>query len=249
MKPDLSHTSFIIHYRKDHDDRFYNFKTILNFLETSIISHEVIIINDDKEMSDEFYNLVSKFPNCKIIFYKNSGVYKRPLAFKKAAKLATGSVLCFYDVDVLIEPIFLKMAQDSILLDHADHVYPYNGTFINILKKDIEAIESFNFETFKKYVTSTEVGHVNDNLEICSTTSFGGVYLISKPSYIKMGEHDERFIGWGFEDNEFYNRSKRFNRICRVMIPDAFCWHINHQGTIRMDNPHLNDNFNLTFNS
>lgn len=247
MKADLKETSFIIHYRYDSEDRFYNLKTILNFFDSRIDYHELFLVNDDAEFDPELQDLLKSFPDVKVVFIKNEEVYKRPLCFKLAAGLSTGKVLCFYDIDVLIKPNILERSQKSIIDGVADHVYPYNGMFINLLKNNISAIENYDFEKFESYLISQELGYVNDDMEVASNASMGGVYLISKEAYNRMGQHDERFLGWGFEDNEFYNRSSKVNTIGRITTPDAVCWHIDHKNPIRMENPFIQQNAQLAY--
>jgi hypothetical protein len=144
-KYNLTETSFIIHFRRDSDDRIFNLKCILNYFNTYIDYKELFIINDDSELDHELENLQKKYPKISIGFFKNDDIYQRTLCFNKIATIATGKVLCFYDTDVLVKPECLQHAQKLILNGSLDHVYPYNGLFVDVKKEHRELLVDFNF--------------------------------------------------------------------------------------------------------
>jgi len=150
---------------------------------------------------------------------------------------ATGDVLCFYDVDILIDPKFLKIAQDKILSGEADHVYPFNGTFVNVQKPLFPAfLEHFNFEI---------PNNSQEHTEFASAESPGGCNLISKEAFMKIKGYDNGFIGWGFEDTDYFERSSRVNRVEYLKDARAICWHLDHESAIRTENPHYNNNLQI----
>jgi predicted glycosyltransferase involved in capsule biosynthesis len=224
-KMNLSKTSVILHFRRDCEERVRNLKFILSFLH-DINFHEVFLINDDAvtdPLMDELSNL---YPSLKIHFFKNEGVYMRPLYFNKIAEIAEGEVLCFYDVDVLIKPEYLKASQDIIVQKICDHVYPYNGAFINIrnIKEDFQP----DFELFASLVDNTNIGYSNDNITICHTQSVGGCFLISKEAFNRINGYNPNFKGWGSDDTCIFARSSEVNKIERINNADAICWHLDH---------------------
>jgi hypothetical protein len=74
LKYNLTETSFIIHFRKDSDDRIFNLKCILNYFDTYIDYKELFIINDDSELDSELEKLKEKYPKILIGFLKNDDV-------------------------------------------------------------------------------------------------------------------------------------------------------------------------------
>ena len=83
---DLSHTSFIIHYRRDSQDREFNLFTILNFLLTTIKGCEIIIINDDVEVDNKLNEFRKHFSelggkNIKYFFLENVFVFNKKVIF------------------------------------------------------------------------------------------------------------------------------------------------------------------------
>lgn len=234
MKTDLSNTSIIIHYRKDSEDRAFNLKTIYRFLEENVQFKELIIINDNDKIDPEMEFFKQKRTDLIPLWFHNDDQFRKTYAFNVGCAHATGNVLCFYDVDVLIEPKYLKLAQDKILSGEFDHVYPFTGRFMNV-KKEL-------FPTFLPEFDFSVVKNSPEYTEVASNESPGGCNLISKEAFIKMKGYDNDFIGWGFEDTDFYERSKRSNRVQYLDDPDAVCWHLNHDNSIRMENPHYQKN-------
>jgi predicted glycosyltransferase involved in capsule biosynthesis len=233
MKTDLSKTSIIIHYRKDSEDRAFNLKTIVRFLSNNVNYGELIIINDSSEIDPEMHSFSDK--NGKYLFFKNDGHFKKAYGFNEAASIAKCDILCFYDVDILIEPKYIKMSQDAIIKGEFDHIYPFNGTFINIKKENFnEFLDDFNFSIMKGLTSN----------ELASSTSPGGCNLISRQAFSKIGGYDQDFVGWGFEDTDFFERSKKINRVKYLDDVDAICWHLEHDNAIRVENPHYNNNLN-----
>ena len=211
MKTDLTNTTFIIHYRKDVPDRAFNLKSIYRFLEENINYKELIIINDNDQMDVEMEQFKKLKGNIIPLFFENTDHFKKSSCFNIAATYATGKVLCFYDVDVLINPSNLKKAQDQILNLECDHIYPFNGTFFNI-KKDFfpRFLETFDFEIL---LSNRE----SEYLEFASNISPGGCNMISQEAFKRLKGYDESFIGWGFEDTDFQVRSRKI-KLCFISI-------------------------------
>jgi len=81
MKTDLSNTSFIIHYRKDSEDRAFNLKTIYRFLEENVKYKELIIVNDNSKVDDEMTLFKQKRPDLIPLWFENQDHFKKSYAF------------------------------------------------------------------------------------------------------------------------------------------------------------------------
>lgn len=246
-KFNLKDTSFIIHFRRDSDDRLFNLRCILNYFHTFIDYGELFVINDDSEQDPEIDKISEEYPNVKLAFYRNDGVYKRTLCFNKIAKITSNKILCFYDTDTLIKPLYLSRSQDGILSGLIDHVYPYNGVFVDVKKKSRDILANFEFEKLENLLVSRYLGYDNEYLNVIHDSSVGGIVMISKEAFLKIGGYNSDFIGWGCEDVEIERRSKSYNRIARVENDDAICWHLQHDNTIRTEHKHYQNNVNLLY--
>jgi predicted glycosyltransferase involved in capsule biosynthesis len=242
----LSKLSFILHYRKDCEDRESNLKASTSFIRNKFPNSEIIVVNDDAEVYPEVKERLGdhlKRNKIKYLFLQNDDEFKKSEAFNGAAALASGEILCFWDVDVLIHDSYIKIACELINDGGADHVYPFNGTFVDI-QKDLfqDFLTRYNFE----YINELwKAGH--PSLHFASDSSPGGCTMISKDAFYRMGGYDNRFIGWGFEDTDFLYRSRKVNRVSYIQSKDAICWHLHHENAKRTENPHYNNNL-MIFN-
>jgi predicted glycosyltransferase involved in capsule biosynthesis len=244
-KFDLSNTSIIIHFRKDHQDRVDNLHRIVSYLCKFLNFKELIIINDNSLLDEEMRSFKD---NNKIIplFFENHDHFKKSQCFNIGAKYATGEILCFYDVDVLIEGQYLSLAQEQILNGAFDHIYPFTGYFVNIKKSAFEhVLPTYNFDFLLEKLPKYDLSWTTDYLEPASNESPGGCNLISRKAFKKIGGYDERFIGWGYEDTDFLIRSRNSNKVAYLTEKNAICWHLSHDNAIRLENPHYNNNIKV----
>lgn len=243
--------TIILHYRRDCDDREHNLRTILRFIDTKltpIFDVRVNIVNDNVEFDDEVGKLKFKYNNTvRAVFMKNEDEFKKSKSFNVAASHeyfdTHGEILIFWDVDVLIDPKFIQEGVELILSRKVDHVYPFTGEFINVGKNcfaEFMVNEDYNFNWLLQAKQEK-----NENLELASPSSPGGCNIISREAFKRCKGYYEGFVGWGFEDTDFLNRSSTVNRVCYLSNPNAICWHLEHEGSKRLENPHYRSNLNL----
>ncbi len=247
-KLNLLNTSFIIHFRRDSDDRVFNLRCILKYFHNFINYGELFVVNDDAEQDPEIKNISVEYPNVKLAFLKNSGSYRRTECFNKIASIATKKVLCFYDTDTLVKPKYLFQSEYSILNGIFDHVYPYNGLFVDVKKSSRETLANYDFEKMESLLLNRHLGYDNENLNVVHNSSVGGIVMISNEAFSKIGGYNSNFIGWGCEDVEIERRSKIQNKVGRLSNDDAICWHIHHDNTIRTESDDYKNNINLLYN-
>lgn len=239
MKYNLKKTSIIMHYREDSPDREFNLKNIYKFFDTFFDYQELIIINDNVKMDSVMHDFKNLSPKVIGLFYENDQPFRKGDCFNKAAEISKGDILCFYDVDILIEPKFLEIAQYELLNNDFDHIYPHNGEFVTVKKEAFNKIlPSFDFDFM--------ISNKNSDLfEWAASNSPGGCNLITKKSFNKINGYDHRFVGWGYEDTDFRQRSSKKNRIKYLDDENAICWHLQHDDAIKSENPYFKYNENI----
>lgn len=120
--------------------------------------------------------------------------YSRAWAFNIAARAARSECLIFHDNDMLVPE------------NYAKHILNYHNqgyTFINLKR--------FIFYLSRRH-TDNIINSERLNLNFAPETVIqnleaGGSFGANKNAYWKIGGFDERFIGWGGEDNEFWERA------------------------------------------
>lgn len=240
-KSNIPELSIIIHYRKDSDDREKNLRTLLRFLSTNFITKDIIVVNDERNFNGKNPKWIQEYAT--LFCIENDDEFKKSFCFNYGALAATGEVLCFWDVDVLIDPEAITEAYDDIFSrKEFDHVYPFNGTFVDVKREEIEKFIVDSTVDFSGLFEAWKSG--NTSYEFASGESPGGCNLISRKAFSRIEGYDHRFIGWGFEDTDFLNRSRRVNRL-KYFNDNSVCWHTHHENAIRTENPHYNNNIRI----
>jgi hypothetical protein len=138
------------------------------------------------------------------------------------------------DCDVVLDPRQYIEAYETVLSNKADMVYPYNGKCVDI---DKELIDQFKNEQVMKVFERKPLVILNNHAK-------GGVIFFNRNAYINGGLENERFVSWGFEDNE---RDSRFKKLgYRAVNTSGTCFHLNHPRSKNSSdkNPNVNVNEN-----
>lgn len=244
----MKDTTFIIHFRQDCDDRVFNLKTVLKYLYEIVDPYEIIIINDDLNLDPIMRWVEVKYPNIKILFCENNGEFKKSYCFNSAVLHTSSDILCFYDVDVLLPLDQLLHAEKLILNNLFDHVYPFSGVFVDVKRIFFDKfLPKFDFEILQAEVIDDTLGFFNGNINVISDNSPGGCNLISKKAFNRIGGYDDRFVGWGFEDTDFRERSKKENSVKYLggKCPIFHLEHTTHCDQDRSKQPHYFNNFKV----
>lgn len=138
--------------------------------------------------------------------------YNRSMAFNQGAKLATGTLLILHDNDMPV---------------------PGDYAAANLAKIG-EGYEVVNLKRFIFYLdqpTSEKVSIAsgipsNPGIEaIMQNSQGGGSIAITRTAYFEIGGMDESFVGWGGEDNEFWERAKTRPLFPYGFMPLLHLWH------------------------
>lgn len=138
--------------------------------------------------------------------------YSRSWAFNVAARAAKSNCMIFHDNDMLVP-----------------HEYAYQ-----LLKYHKKGYEFINLKRFIFYYTKADSEKIiseNKLLKNCSPESVvqnleaGGSFSADKDAYWEIGGFDERFVGWGGEDNEFWERANTKSVYPYSYLPIIHLWH------------------------
>jgi len=121
--------------------------------------------------------------------------YCRSWAFNVGARAARGRMLVLHDNDMLVPR------------DYASE----------IMKHFKEGYEVINLKRFIFYLTESHSGRIfysgkpeldQSPQAIVQNLEAGGSLAVCRMAYFEIGGFDESFIGWGGEDNEFWERAQ-----------------------------------------
>ena len=139
--------------------------------------------------------------------------YCRSWTFNIGAKQARGSVLVLHDNDMLVPS------------DYA----------ASILEQVRQGFQVVNLKRFIFYLNEQHTNSVLDGkaevtdkapLSIVQNLEAGGSVAITRQAFEQIGGMDELFIGWGGEDNEFWERAQTLNVWPYAWLPLVHLWHL-----------------------
>ncbi|MFN0111794.1 MAG: glycosyltransferase family 2 protein [Blastocatellia bacterium] len=143
--------------------------------------------------------------------------YCRSWAFNVGAKMAQGALLVLHDNDLLVPS------------DYA----------AQLMKRFDEGYEVVNLKRFIFYLNEAHTGRMlatqqlllNEAPEaIVQNAQGGGSIAIARDAYFAIGGFDESFVGWGGEDNEFWERALTRRLWPYGYLPLVHLWHAAQPG-------------------
>lgn len=143
--------------------------------------------------------------------------YSRSRAFNAGVRAAQGEFLIFHDNDMLVPSVYAREL----------HSFFCKGFEVVNLKRFIFYLDQMSSEKICRESTfqfSPEINAIMQNAE------GGGSIGISRTAFFEIGGFDERFIGWGGEDNEFWERAQTRKVYPYGYLPLVHLWHPPSEG-------------------
>jgi hypothetical protein len=111
---------------------------------------------------------------------------------------------------------------DRIVLADAD-VFMANDNFTFC----VESLDKYDLVTPLKYEKMIDIDfESNEFLGFVNSSYTGGISFFRKQMLYKIGGWNEKFIGWGFEDRELYEKMKMVR--ANILVEDFPVFHLNH---------------------
>jgi predicted glycosyltransferase involved in capsule biosynthesis len=138
--------------------------------------------------------------------------YSRAWAFNIAANAARSECLIFHDNDMLVPETYAR----------------------HILKYHQQGYDFINLKRFIFYLTNTHTQSILESSRllcdyapeaVVQNLEAGGSFGADKKAFWGIGGFDERFIGWGGEDNEFWERALTRKVYLFGFLPLIHLWH------------------------
>jgi hypothetical protein len=237
MVRDLKNCTIIIPVLIEHDDRYNNAKTVLNYINkhfnTNVFIYEISSTGSKLDFLGGLNNIEIKH-----------WVEKPEEAFHRTKYLnimldeVETPVVANYDIDVLMKPEVYIESVRMIMEENANVVYPYSfgGMTQRMILQTPNIHENlFNNDINLDYIDSDK------SLFADHYTEYGHCIFFNTNSYRRYGAENENFVSYGPEDKE---RGKRFVKLgLNVRWVNHFMvYHLEHyRGS---DSSHTNSYFN-----
>lgn len=138
---------------------------------------------------------VEAFPDCEIVVGvdSKSQPFSRSSARNDGVAKSTGEILAIADADTVANPEFLHSAFE--LAHELPWVFPYRVYYNLNSKHTRHLLQVRNLGILER----PEVSQCEHAIP-----SVGGIFFLKRKDFLEMGGYDERFVGWGYEDDAFY---------------------------------------------
>ncbi len=221
--------SCLITFRDDNGHRLNALYFVVEQL-SGLPDSEIILVEQDSHATIDPEILPE---NCKYYFAFNDGEFNFSWGINLAAKYSSGQILIIHDADMMLGSNELDFAIDQFQQD-IDAVNPYD-TLIELTYEDSNDLLAGSRELY--------ISRSDDELNRQSIGQIppfcGGIFLIRRLIFYAAGEMDERFRGWGGEDDAMSLRIIATTRKIRSIENQAafHIWHGEHDTQVKDNNP------------
>ncbi|MGB5706476.1 MAG: galactosyltransferase-related protein [Arenicellales bacterium] len=227
--------SVIITFRGTDSYRIENLYAVQAHLQQSFPSWEIIIIEQDKKSSLDLDRFLSAPRH---LLVQNPGAFNKSWGINVGYRLSTEETLLITDADMLVSKQDLKRSTEAIH-QGLDVVRPFRR-LIDMTKQETSTyLESGTLPERPEADRGFDRNYLGER--ICLA---GGLFFIKRTFFETIGGFDERFSGWGGEDDAFSIKAEAMTSRSAI-ARHAFAWHLWHPRTIPQDHSDYHDNTRL----
>jgi len=226
--------SYLLTYRESGPDRRDNLLAVLSWLR-QWPEVEIIVVEQD---SVPRLDRGPMLPNGAAFAY-NAGPFNKAWGFNVAARMGSGPLLALADADVIV-PRALPEAIRRCTPGHA--VKPYRS-IVDLSPEETACVRGGEFTYAPTRPPGTPRNREGQGEHIVFG---GGLFLIRRKTYLRLGGFDERFLGWGGEDDAMTRKLERAGIALSEIgeEPALHLWHPRSRDST-YDQPHYEANRTL----
>jgi hypothetical protein len=137
--------------------------------------------------------------------------YSRAWSFNVGARAAKGKILVLHDSDICAPT---RYAAELVKLHRLGYRAMRLHRFIFFLNEGSSSAFMANLYGQRRFV-----------IEAIMQNSQGGTIALERDAYFEIGGYDESFVGWGGEDNEFFQRCQTTKCYPYMYLPFVHLYH------------------------
>ena len=196
----MSATIIITYRANESGERHANLLAVLRWL-AEMPQLALIVVEQD---SVPRLTQALPYPSCQIVFAYNPGPFNKSWGLNLGARLARTPVLVFTDADLLVPGDSLL---DSVAhcTGHHHMAKPYRR-LLDLSPEATEQVQKAGVESLTGALdmTASTREAKGEFAPLC-----GGSFAIRTDSFYALGGWDERFVGWGGEDDAMSHKVQR----------------------------------------
>ncbi|MFL7904470.1 tetratricopeptide repeat protein [Azospirillum argentinense] len=216
---DLRDVTVLVPFRADSEDRKRNLRWIVSFL----LKHAdtAVLIGEDKAGPSDVADalgpeLAARCRHLHLTGNDTPFTHKAHL-LNRMVEAAETPIVALHDTDVVVDPVQYALARDAVRRGAA-MAFPYNGLFFWILGREVHR--------FGHTLSAAPLNAVCPRFPLMHRDSPGGGAFFDRAALLAAGGYNERFVSWGYEDDEIVERLRRLGlRVERVPGP---LYHLEH---------------------
>ena len=143
----------------------------------------------------------------------DSELYNRSLAFNLGVEKARAENIILHDNDLLIPADYIDWHLKYLNMGY--HLVNLKRYIFGLNKDDTDQLFSTN-----------QIAQSFSPMYVLQNAKGGGSLVIKKSAYKRIGGFDNRFAGWGGEDNELWQRAQILNIYPYACLPLIHLWHL-----------------------
>jgi GT2 family glycosyltransferase len=169
--------------------------------------------------------VAEELPACaRHVFVHNPFAFNKSWGFNVGARRAEGEVLALADGDVVVDPATIQAGLRACRHE-LEALNPYAVLF------DLDENQTGEFHAAGTLPPATPHSRRNRDYKGEYLCFCGGLYMIRRASYMLLGGQDERFKGWGGEDDAM---STKIALLDRTAVNRAgVAYHLFHPSAMR----------------
>lgn len=206
----LVNATILITYRESSAERRQNLMTTVKWLAQEAPGAKLLVVEQDDRPR---LNSALPHPNVQVMFCVNPHGFNKAWGFNVGVRRASTPVLVFTDADLLV-PGRVQGMLDSCT-PQTPVVKPHEGM------RDLSVAESERVHQGHLDVSGTGREDKGEHLPVC-----GGMFAIRADLLMHVGAWDERFVGWGGEDDAMSVKLQRAR--APVVQQPGPAWHLWH---------------------
>ena len=210
--------SFLTTYRGGDKSRLMNLENVIRTISTDFPDWEIVVVEQDEKST------LSEHPLVKAINYLhvfNMGPFNKSWGMNVAFKQSCGDVLVVSDADMIVEAEDLSRAVNACESE-LDAVRPYGQLIDMTAEQTAEYMQYAELPVRPEKSRGYNREHASESL--CMA---GGIFVITREFFARTGGMDERFSGWGGEDDAMSIKLQRMSARTAI-AKNTLGWHLWH---------------------